>query len=529
MASAVVFLLCLFVHISDGIQYETVTTDSGSLKGIRTSKCSKFLGIPYATAERFSDPQKIPPWSGTLNATRTGPMCYQHCGSVPKNVCQKRVSENCLFLNVYRPLPDSQEQSQTYAVMVFIHGGNFQYYSGGSPLFDGEVFVSTGKVILVTINYRLGPFGFLATVEDQHLASGNFGLKDQKLALKWIHDNINYFGGSNTKITIFGQSAGAQSVVLHLLSSSMNGLFQRAIIQSCPFTIPFKTLEEASKQTGQLSVQLGCKVNDVECYRNKTAEDILTAYNNTSKKISRNFLLQFEPFGPVMDGKDVPRNLLDRIEKTHKFGKSIIVGTNSIDGALYARSIFPLNLPVSLGILAVSSRFPSLATGLHTLYGDSNGTKELLTNLITDYIFYCSSRRFADLVTDHDDALWFYIFGQPLSFEAFGNNSGCMQGACHGGELPFLFSTVANAGYDVSEAEHSLSTRMIHYWTNFAKYGNPNKKHSDGILHWPNYMDSNENGDSIQYFAESDKRLTRAHRKKFCQYFDKIGYHFSRL
>ena len=252
---------------------------------------------------------------------------------------------------------------------------------------------------------------------------------------------------------------------------------------------------------------------------------MLAASERMPKGVSKNVLIQFEPFGPVVDGKDIPRNLLDGIEKLKKSDKNIIVGTNSIDGALYARSILPLNLPVSFALTVIPISFPQLAAGVRTLYAHSSGTKELLTNLITDYIFYCSSRRFADIFTLLDDQLWFYIFSQPLSFEAFGKHSGCMQSACHGGELPFLFSTLDKANHSVSEAEHSLSARMILYWANFAKYGNPNNQNDN--LYWPKY-DVHEKNESLLYFAETD-RLKHNYRERFCQYFDKIGYHSDHL
>ena len=186
-----------------------IQTKSGLIQGTMTDKVKMFRSIPYATPPindlRWEEPQYIPSWgNNTVSATMDPPGCPQAC-ELPPKTCPIIQSEDCLYLNIYAPL-NITSSSPKLPVLVFIHGGNFkQGYSGGL-LYNGTDFVNYTNSLVVTINYRLGVLGQLWSIEAG--MAGNYGFLDQKLALKWIHNNIEYFGGDNSQITLFGQSAG---------------------------------------------------------------------------------------------------------------------------------------------------------------------------------------------------------------------------------------------------------------------------------------------------------------------------------
>jgi acetylcholinesterase/cholinesterase len=187
----------------------------------------------------------------------------------PSLLCPKTVTEDCLFLNLFSPLsalPDSR-----LPVMVFFHGGNFlRGYSGGF-LYDGQYIANTTSTIVVTVNYRLAAIGFLVYGRDSDAIEGNFGFKDQRLALQWVQDNIAAFGGDPGEVTIWGQSAGAVSVALHMTTVRSSGLFNKAIMESEPIKITLKDKTDALRLGRDLARELGCGNNDISCLFSKEA------------------------------------------------------------------------------------------------------------------------------------------------------------------------------------------------------------------------------------------------------------------
>uniref|UniRef100_A0A1Q3FSN1 Carboxylic ester hydrolase n=1 Tax=Culex tarsalis TaxID=7177 RepID=A0A1Q3FSN1_CULTA len=233
---------------NDSLQNPKVCIDDGCLRGkimegYQSGSFNAFIGIPYAKPPteglRFSNPVRNEPWKkGTVyNATEEKPMCVQKNDLIPN--AKVDGAEDCLYLNVYQPMVHGTS-SKPLPVMVYIHGGGF-FAGGASPSIIGpEYFMDTRRVILVTFQYRLGVFGFLSTGDE--VAPGNFGLKDQVMALQWVKQNIASFGGNPDLVTIFGQSAGGASVHMHMISPMSEGLFARAIMMSgnaiAPWNIP---------------------------------------------------------------------------------------------------------------------------------------------------------------------------------------------------------------------------------------------------------------------------------------------------
>lgn len=213
-----------------------INTKYGPVRGLQKSSCYQipycaYYGIPYAKqplgSDRFKDPHPLDPWNGIFDATKPGDACWNHDRINP---IEKKIigSDKCLHLNIYVPLLKS---GKSLPVMVYIHGGRFNTMSN-SPFYYGPDYLIEKQVILVTINYRIGAFGFLSLKDSSLETPGNAGLKDQVMALKFVKENIQYFGGDPDNITLFGQSAGGASVHYHLLSEQSKGLFHKAIIMS---------------------------------------------------------------------------------------------------------------------------------------------------------------------------------------------------------------------------------------------------------------------------------------------------------
>ncbi|KAM7315061.1 cholinesterase 1-like [Ixodes scapularis] len=231
--------LTTLVRTDDAVEGPLVHTAVGAVRGfsqcLRGTVVNTFIGIRYGKAPtgelRFREPQPAEPWSGVLNATETPPACIQ--GNVYRGVewavpDETEQSEDCLFLNVWSPVVPPSTSNLT--VMVWIHGGGFSQGSSSLPVYDGAFLAAFGHVVVVSMNYRLGSLGFLHGSTQS--APGNQGLLDQALALRWVRDNIPSFGGDPGSVTLFGESAGSQAVLFHLLSPVSRPLFQRAIMQS---------------------------------------------------------------------------------------------------------------------------------------------------------------------------------------------------------------------------------------------------------------------------------------------------------
>lgn len=247
----------------------TVHTKHGSIVGKQVELLDKrinvFSGIPYAQAPvgdlRLRKPVPYPPWNVTLNATRRPHQCRQNPHEWPPLPGKSsNCSEDCLYLNVWAPA--DVVPGELRAVMVWIHGGDFILGSSSWDYYDGSMLAAYGEVVVVSMNYRLGRLGFLNAGSDQ--APGNQGLYDQNLALQWVRDNIFYFGGNESAVTLFGQDAGAASIAMHMMSPVSSGLFKRAIMQSGG---AFWKLRESSMWSGH--VPLGTKA--VKKARNCTA------------------------------------------------------------------------------------------------------------------------------------------------------------------------------------------------------------------------------------------------------------------
>ncbi|CAF4777067.1 unnamed protein product, partial [Rotaria sp. Silwood1] len=328
-------------QIISGNEPVIVHTNLGDIQGYQTDMSRVFYGIPFAQPPvdtlRWQPPVPIGEWAPqVLNATTPAPACPQSPSCTPSIICPTVFSEDCLYLNVFTPLLSNLSSTALLPVMIFITGGNFQSYFASGPVYQAERFANTNNVICVFIQYRLGILGFFATGRGPNDIKGNYGILDQRLAIAWVKANIAAFGGNPDQITLLGQSAGAQSVALHYVTSEMQSSFKGAIIQSSPMSIPFRTYAQYKIPGILLAKELHCGICDITCFRRASYQDIIAAQmiintNITSLKI----LLFFEPWTPVIDNSIVHGQLIDTIDKIRFPLKPLIIGTVTEEALSY--------------------------------------------------------------------------------------------------------------------------------------------------------------------------------------------------
>ena len=420
-----------------------------------------------------------------------------------------------------------------WPVMVFVAGGAFAQGTGSSPLYDGSFIANKTGAIVVNFNYRLGALGYLAT---EGGLTGNYGLYDQLLLLQWVQSNIQYFGGNPAQVTLFGESAGAASVMFHLLSPLSTGLFHRAIMESNYIGLPYKSNDEMYLYADTFSGHLGCKSSDLECLRSKSADDIVTAADNTFR-IPDPFHLNFTialTFEPTIDGKFVPDQPIILLQQG-KFQKMpIMLGNNLNEGIMFIYEIFTKPLD-SVGYAAAILAFFGLQNERNILnmypvpVDLFDDTRMQLSNVITDYGFTCSVRYMAELFYKFNSGtgnqLYWYNFQHVISFsQAWGPNfTFCDDYVCHGSELPFVFHSAKSGGFSFTPQERVLSEQMVLYWTSFANGGtaNPNSSGRTSVQ-WPAYSPEAP----AALILDIPIHVNSTFLQDTCNYWDRLGYLF---
>ncbi|KAL6117080.1 uncharacterized protein ACO6RY_14942 [Pungitius sinensis] len=495
---------------TNGAPGPLVVTKDGQIKGVTVDKAHIFYGIPYADppvgAYRWKPPRPVSPWPGVYDASFPRASCMQACSGPMTEECPRIVSEDCLYLNVFVPL-DVDFSCPLVAplpVMVWIHGGDFIAGSASKPLYDGRFLSNATKSVVVSLEYRLGAFGFLVSGKDAHSAVGNYGILDQQAALLWVQRSIAVFGGDPSKVTIFGESAGAQSVSLHLMIQSSKPLFKQAVLQSLPFSIPLKSRHDALKLGKDFAKQTNCSVTDIVCLLSLAPQAVLTAQMKTSSKVVNpfRFLEVFETWGPFIDGEFIKEQAVTAFQKGHwQKEKPVLLGTTSEEGVIFAYGVF--NKPVSAleSAVYVTAIFKQHALRiLHKylpLYRDAD-RRGMLAQIVTDYVFLCPSRSSARAGTATGSQVWMYMFDHVASDpRVWSGLTFCYEHACHGAELPFLFGSASVANFTLSLSEKLLSNRMLCYWGAFAHTGDPSSRaqqttfcHQQRLPVWPRYADT---------------------------------------
>lgn len=505
-----------------------VVTQNGPIQGVVGPTYRAFLGIPYAASptgsRRWSPPVPHQPWKPqVLQATEYGAGCPQRC-VLPPHTCPVRQSEDCLFINIYTPRV--QAHQPLLPVMFFMPGGRFEQGDGGSSIYRAYFLANHTQTIVITVNYRLGALGFLVTDEFQ----GNFAIMDQRLALKWVRNNIQAFGGDPSQITMFGQSAGASSTVAHLISPNSAGLFSKAIIESNPITLPFKTVEQARALARLFVEDLNCTWNREDtdaCLRSRTVEQVLAAQYSSQQRIPYLEPLQlFLPWTPVVDGVEIPAGPMEAFAAGAFHRVPIMIGTVSEEALffIYEASPNPASEAEYIALLAyifgydfwaVLERYPPPAPITDT------DMRPLVSRMGNDYIFACSTRLVVRNIAKAGVPVYLYQFSHVLSFDPWGPRYPFCQGhVCHGSELPFVFHSV-KPYYNFTAGEAALSVMMSYYWANFAHSGSPNKPLPVSV-EWPAYDAINDRNMQLTVPPYVNSHLLAP----FCDFWDSMGYTF---
>ncbi|MBU1671525.1 MAG: carboxylesterase family protein [Actinobacteria bacterium] len=472
---------------------DVIELDLGSISGDNHGEVTSYLGIPYASPplgeSRWKPPQPVVPWVGVRECTGYGPACPQ-----PKSKFYDvgNTSEDCLFLNIWVP---ANGREAKVPVLVWVHGGAFTTGAGSLGLYEGMNLAAQG-VLVVTINYRLGPLGFLAlpglSDESPFSVSGNYGLLDQIAALEWIQSNVSQFGGDKDNVTLFGESAGAVSAC-HLLSSPLTtGLFHRAIVESGPIWVEkglpaaSRPLETAEKTGLKLVEELGLvdKSNSVSSLRAVTAEKLVeTASPGEGLAVLKNEL----QFGPVIDGWLLPGNPVSQIAQGNVHDLPLLVGANANEANLFLEGMTVTGDSFEKIVNLVFGEYSNEVIDMFPL-GENEDAATILSELFTVNEFIAPARFLAESFGSLQSNSYLYNFsrvapGNPL-------------GACHGSEIPYVFGNFDQAlGY--TDADHRLSRTIMSYWTAFARTGNPNR---NGLPEWPPYS---KEEDKLLQFGET--------------------------
>jgi para-nitrobenzyl esterase len=456
----------------------TATTPSGPVTGDAVDGVLVFKGIPYAAPPigllRWRPPQPSAPWTEPLDATHFGASCPQpqrRAGTA------EPTDESCLYLNVWTKALDGKRP-----VMVWIHGGAFRLGSGSVPVYDGARFALRG-VVLVTLNYRLGRFGFFAhpalAAANPDDARGNYGLMDQAAALAWVRANVAAFGGDPANITVFGESAGGSSV-LHLLTSPpAAGLFQKAIIESGGGQQIDRRLDAARGPRESLLDQgiawaqsLGI-ATDAAALRAASAEQVLGDGQLSGGLGS---------VGPVIDGLWVPDDPGVRLARGDFNKVPLLIGTNSYEASVLAA--FGTDATKLIATLGVDP------AALQKLYaGLAIDDTQLANQAFGDATFVSGARHVARSVAAQGAPVYLYHFDYVLE-----RRRGKVPGAAHGAEIMYVFATFHQLPPLVqkitSKNDTTMALRMNRYWANFAATGDPN---GQGLPRWPKYsIDADE-------------------------------------
>jgi para-nitrobenzyl esterase len=451
----------------------------GSVRGSAEDGVLVFRGIPYASAVRFEAPEPLVPWPGEREAVHFGPIAPQRPDALVQRLglhADGAQGEDCLTLNVWTPATTGRRP-----VLVWLHGGAFIGGTANIPLYDGARLAREGDVVLVTVNYRVGALGFLALGEGR----ANLGLQDQVAALRFVRSEIAAFGGDPTRVTVFGESAGAGSTCALLAMPSARGLFRRAIVQSAA-PDGMLTAEEGAERAAKLLAKLGLDPSAREALRAVPLEKLLDAQDAT---LAEGPHAKGMLFMPVVDGAVLPRTPLEAARAGLAHDVELLIGTTQDEMRLYVLiglgdrmtdAVLPhvvaAQLPpgTSDPLAEASLRLERARASL----GPGAGPADVFYEVQTDLSLRAPSEALAAAHARHGRRTFVYRFvrGSPLADGAVG--------ACHTVDLPYVFGNLeaapelAGAGPEVE----ALSADVRAAWVAFARTGNPSHP---GIGEWP--------------------------------------------
>lgn len=519
------FLVCTCAE-----QATTAATKHGMLKGTRTTLRGKplesYLGIPYAEPPtgplRFLKPVPAKPWGAELDATEPRASCIQP--GVPFLTLLSETSEDCLYLNVWTPGREGSRKP----VLVWIHGGGFYFGSSYQDMYNGSVLAATQDFVVVTINYRLGVMGFLAADVDE--APGNMGLYDQQLALQWVRDNIDGFGGDPEKVTLFGESAGSISVHAHIISPLSSGLFHRAVTMSGTTYMPhfIEGNEEMVQRSNNFARAVGCTNGTkdlgthpsqvLECMRSLTAGDLLVKQEELlplpGMKFHPIYRENFIPGPPCLAltrGRFRNVDVLAGVtEDEGSFPFLLHPDKRLLDESLEQFGEEELEGAVRSVLLSVSSEIEG---NMWKLYEDKVSPadwkynyRKAGTEYIADKFFKCPHALVSDRLSARGNAVYSYVFGHRSQKSPFPE----WVGVPHTSDIAYVFGIPLQQPDRYTDEDRDFSEEVMTIIATFASDGVPKLPYGET---WPKY--SSDSPVSV-YLKPGNFTTVQGHDRGMC-------------
>lgn len=481
-------------------EHIVIQTKLGKIRGRLSNELgvdlSTFLGIPYAKPPqgkfRFKRTVPLSPWEDTMNALELPSPCYQPLYTqklFPVKILNYNISEDCLYLNIWAPV----NHEEPLPVLIFIHGGMFTVGSIGLDEYDGKILAAYGNAVVVTIQYRLGIFGFLDL--NTTTIPGNQGLWDQAMAIKWVHENIDNFGGDPNLITLFGQSAGAISIGLHMISNFSKNLFKRVIMQSGSPMLLNPVYTKGEEVSEMFAEKVGCLSEGVmleeayelvsKCVHNLPLQKIV----DVQQEMVKNNPVPFMPTIPTEYVDTFPTQAInDYYNETEIKQKDFLLGFNLNDGNLILHLAYPelysrFQVPnittleqarESMTMMSVDGGFPETqakAMASVFLHGNQSDTPENFANkmgsALGDLMFVCPTMKLSDKLFKLGKNVYMYLF----SHRAYNSVWGKWMGVTHHDEINLVFGLPLRYPNLYHGDDIDLSKRIMKTWTYFAKTG----------------------------------------------------------
>lgn len=563
-----VLILIRIVSVQAIVDRLVVQTSSGPVRGrstvVQGREIHVYTGIPFAKPPvdglRFRKPLPAEPWHGVLDATRLPPTCVQERyeyfpgfhGEEMWNP-NTNISEDCLYLNVWSPAKarlrhnrnanvgmehfdkehnnqhdNNNKNSTGLPMLVWIYGGGFMSGSSTLDIYRAEILSAVGNVIVASMQYRVGAFGFLYLAPElngmEEEAPGNMGLWDQALAIRWLKDNAAAFGGDPNLITLFGESAGGSSVNLHLLSPITKGLVKRGILQSGTLNAPW------SHMSSERALEIGkALIKDCNCNVSMLSEypsDVMACMRSVEAKTisvqqwnSYSGILGF-PSAPTVDGAFMPSDPMTMVKNTNLEGIDILVGSNKDEGTYFLLYDFidyfdkdeATSLPREKFLEIMNTIFnkasePEREAIIFQYTGWESGNdgyqnQYQVGQAVGDHFFICPTNEYTQLLAEKGAAVHYYYFTHRTSTSLWGE----WMGVLHGDEIEYIFGQPLNQSLQYIQRERELSKRMVLAVSEFARTGLINDDH------WPLYSKENQ----IYYIFNAEDQTNK--RKE-----DKIG------
>jgi para-nitrobenzyl esterase len=468
-------------------QIQNVRTTGGQLQGVVADGVASFKGIPFAAPPvgdlRWEAPVPAKPWTGIRISDTYAPGCMQDPSMSKMMGASVDVSEDCLYLNVWTAAKAAGEKRP---VMVWIHGGAFVGGMTGTPMFDGTKFAQKG-VVLVSIAYRLGVFGFMAHPElsrESGKGSGTYGIQDMIAGLQWVKNNIAQFGGDPACVTIFGESAGGIAVSMISAAPPAKGLFQRAISESGGSFAPPRIADEAGQNVPTLKL---AESNGESFLKNLGAADIRAARALPAEQIQKALAggMGGGSFWPVADGYVLPGDPHELYEKGRFNDTPVLIGTNSNEGGLFMRQ------PVTAEafVKQIRSGYGERANVILSAYPHSTDAEAARSaaDVFREFAFAWPTWTWARLQSRKGTGKAFVYYFDHRTPDS-------PDGANHGAEVSYVFGNFGGPGSAPAPEDLALSDLIRSYWINFARTGDPN---GSGLPQWPAFTEKDQ---KVMYF-----------------------------